>query len=152
MPRESRTAVEEWATREIRLGWPSHLCLCLVLCSAFVLTVSGGKWLNTVDSVVPLPCGFRSERMVEGVAAQEKACCRDTSWTERECWKREISRTSCSAVVKNKSSCLGWFICSVHLCLGNSLMRSWSEGYSVLINSMLASVCFYSEVRSLILQ
>lgn len=152
MPRESRTAVEERAPREIRLGWPSHLRLYLFLCLAFVLAISGGKWLSFADSVVPLPCGFYSECMVEGAAAQEKACCRDTSWTERECWKREISHTSCSAVVKNKSSCLGRFICSVHLCLGSSLMQSWSKGYSLLINSMLTSVCFYSEVRSLVLQ
>lgn len=58
-----------------------------------VLATSGGKWLSVAASVVPLPCGFYSERMVEGAASRERACCRDTSWTERECWKREISRT-----------------------------------------------------------
>ena len=57
----------------------------MFLCSAFVLAISGDKWLSVVDSVVPLPSWFYSKCTVEGAAAQEEACCRDTSWTEREC-------------------------------------------------------------------
>lgn len=76
MPRESKAAAGGVSTERDQAWLTKPFTSVSVLCLAFVLAVSGGKWLSIADSVVPLPCGFYSEYTVEGAAAQEKACWR----------------------------------------------------------------------------